>query len=303
MLFYRQEEKEIITAFIRRQIWRILPLIGILTGAVLLVYPWASEWLYENQSESEAVVYEEKMKKMEEDHKESLIGQAAGYNSSLTRAHVKLTDPFAEEKEDDADYPSVLWFNSAGVMGYIDIPKISVYLPIYHGTDSGTLEAGIGHLEGSSFPIGGENTHAVLTGHTGLTHAKLFTDLIDLEMGDHFFLHILGETLAYEVSDIRVVLPEEQESLHIVEGEDLVTLVTCTPYGINDHRLLVTGKRVNYSKEVYKEAMKEQNHYISSIWKKSYRDAVLSGIALSVGFFGLLFFFSLRKKRKRGRKP
>jgi sortase A len=134
-------------------------------------------------------------------------------------------------------------------MGYITIPKIDVKLPIYHGTSQDVLEKGVGHLEGSSMPVGGEGTHCVLTGHTGMQNAKLFTDLTELEEGDTFYLHILGRVLAYQVDRITVVEPNELDDLKRVDGEDYCTLVTCTPYGVNSHRLLVRGKRIKYTEK------------------------------------------------------
>ena len=138
-----------------------------------------------------------------------------------------------------------------GVMGSIEIPKIGVDLPIYHGTDDDVLSNGIGHLEGTSLPVGGASTHCVLTGHRGLPNSKLFTRLDEIEENDLFYLNIFGETLAYKVNQIEVIEPDEVDKLNIQEGKDLVSLITCTPYGLNTHRLVVTGERVSYEKKVY----------------------------------------------------
>ena len=146
----------------------------------------------------------------------------------------------------DASYASLLDTTGTGGMGSMDIPKIGVELPIYHGTSEEVLSKGIGHLQGSSLPVGGESTHSILTGHRGLPQSKLLTRLDELEEGDYFFFHVLDETLAYQVTEIQVVKPEEVSVLKIQEGQDLASIITCTPYGLNTHRLIVTGKRVPY---------------------------------------------------------
>ena len=170
--------------------------------------------------------------------------EAEGYNQRLM-----LSGGGMNEKEAGSDYESMLNPDGSGVMGYLEIPKISVSLPILHGTGDEVLARGIGHLQGSSLPVGGKGTHAVLTGHRGLPSARLFTDLDQMEETDRFRILTLGEELDYEVSEIRTVLPENTRDLKILPEEDLVTLVTCTPYGVNSHRLLVRGTRVPYNGE------------------------------------------------------
>ena len=171
---------------------------------------------------------------------EKMRNAAEEYNRSLAEQgiHWSLTE---EEKQ---LYESILDVTGTGIMGYIDIPKLRISLPIYHGTDETVLQIAIGHLEGSSLPIGGEDTHCVISGHRGLPSAKLFTDLDLMETGDCFQLHVLDETLTYEVDQIRIVEPNDMANLMIEKGKDYCTLVTCTPYGINSHRLLVRGHRV-----------------------------------------------------------
>lgn len=177
-----------------------------------------------------------------------LIKEAEEYNSSLTATTV--LDAFTNPTDVKSDvYKNILNINDNGVMGYISIPKIDERIPIYHGTSSKVLEKGVGHLEGSSFPIGGKNTHAILSAHRGLPSAKLFTDLDQLEKGDMFYIYVLDKKLAYEVDQIKVVKPQETEDLTLQEGYDYVTLVTCTPYAINTHRLLVRGVRTSYLEE------------------------------------------------------
>ena len=174
------------------------------------------------------------------------LKQAEAYNQTLSEKGSFYYDAFDDEITIEEEvYRSLLNTNKEGMMGYISIPKISVQLPIYHGTDEEVLEMGCGHMEGSSLPIGGSSTHAVICAHTGMGTAELFTNLDQLELGDTFKISIFGRELEYEVDDINVVLPDEMDELSIIDGEDYVTLVTCTPYGINSHRLLVRGKRVS----------------------------------------------------------
>ena len=154
-----------------------------------------------------------------------------------------MTDPFENKLEENDQYPTLLNFTAEGVMGYIEIPKINVLLPIYHGVSSGVLSKGIGHLPETSLPVGGESTHCVLAGHSGMSNARLFTDLPKLENGDVFYLHIYNKTLTYTVDQVKKVLPTDTSDLTIVDGEDYVTLVTCVPVAVNSHRLLVRGTR------------------------------------------------------------
>ena len=161
------------------------------------------------------------------------------------------------------EYQSLLNVNDDGIMGYIEIPKLHIYMVIYHGTGAVELEKGAGHMERTSLPIGGSDTHAVITGHRGLPSAELFTELDKMEEKDVFYLHILDETLAYEVDQIEVVLPDQVNEVEVVAGQDLVTLVTCTPYGINSHRLLVTGKRIPYEQKVTNKSQQ----VMQSVWQ------------------------------------
>ena len=188
--------------------------------------------------------------------------------------------------------------NIAGdeMMGTVEIPKINIELPIYHTTDETVLERAAGHLEGSSLPVGGESTHAVISAHRGLPSASLFTDLDQLEEGDHFLLHVLDDTLAYEVDKISVVEPEETQDLAVEEGEDLVTLLTCTPYGVNSHRLLVRGHRVPYEPEAIAD---EQPPLFGTSLHTNYLLWVLVGLLITGGFIAGLYFYD--KKRKQAR--
>ena len=209
-------------------------------GALLLLYPTISDfWNSFHQSRAIAS-YAEQVADLDENAYDRLWEDARIYNKTLGDRMSR----FVMTEEQKKAYDALLNIADNGVMGYIEIPKVRCNLPIYHGTDEAVLQVAIGHVPGSSLPVGGESTHCVLSGHRGLPSAKLFTNLDELETGDVFMLRVLDETLTYEVDQIRTVLPNELGDLAIVEGEDYCTLVTCTPYGINSHRLLVRGHRV-----------------------------------------------------------
>ena len=218
----------------------IILILVFLVGLSLLLYPIVSDY-WNSMHQSRAIAaYAEQVAGLDDDTYETLWAEAQAYNETLigTSDRFNLTDGELEE------YESYLSVSGTDVIGYIEITKIDCFLPVYHGTDEAVLQTGVGHLEGSSLPIGGESTHCVISGHRGLPSAKLFTDLDKLEIGDTFILSVLDETLTYEVDQIRIVEPQEIGDLDIVEGKDYCTLVTCTPYGINTHRLLVRGHRV-----------------------------------------------------------
>ncbi|MCD8138101.1 MAG: class C sortase, partial [Parabacteroides gordonii] len=244
-------------------------------GVAMNAYPFVANYVFENRADSLVESVEETAEEIVDEEKQEALEEAQQYNESLNESHVQLSDPFLQEllTEEAGDYNTLLNMTDDGVMGSIEIPSIDVNLPIYHGTSDEVLEKGAGHLEGTSLPIGGESTHCVLTGHTGLSNAKLFTDLTELVEGDIFFLHVFGETLAYEVDKIQVVLPTELDDLYITEGEDYVTLITCTPYGINSHRLLVRGKRTEYEKAV-ETAETTGKKTTESRWMKEYKRAL-----------------------------
>lgn len=300
-------------------IWliRAIAVLVLIGGLTAVMYPFLSNFLFDHRSDSLIATYDTEVEAADTAETERMLDEAREYNARLTESAVELTDPFyGPDQEVADDYYNVLKINDSGVMGYIDIPVIGVYLPIFHGTAAETLEAGIGHLEGTSFPVGGESTHAVLTGHTGLSSATLFTDLISMEVGDYFFVHVLDEIYSYRVDQILVVEPDDTSELHIVPGMDYVTLVTCTPYGINTHRLLVRGIRVPDEEglailypdsEIEIDAagelasLREAQHQAkTSLWMREYRNAVIigtSGIAVVLGLSAIL---SQTRKRKRG---
>lgn len=216
--------------------------------------------------------------------------KARWYNTTLIPGTAE-EDAFGQEAIRTAatDYSQLLNVTGNGIMGYVEIPVISVRLPIYHGTDADVLERGVGHLLGSSLPVGGSSTHAILTGHSGMAENKMFTDLEQLKAGDVFYLHVLDETLAYQVSEVNTVEPHETELLNIVLGADLCTLVTCTPYGVNSHRLLVRGSRIPYEEaEAIVESIPAEELPKSS-WEEKYIEGMLYGTigAILLGIFGM----------------
>lgn len=218
----------------------IILILVFLVGLSLLLYPTISDY-WNSLHQSRAIAsYAEQVAAMDNNAYEALWNEAKAYNETL----VNKSNRFNLTEEELEEYQSLLRVSDTNVIGYIEITKINCYLPIYHGTDEAVLQVGVGHLEGSSLPVGGESTHTVISGHRGLPSAKLFTDLDQVEAGDTFVLYILDEILTYEVDQIRIVEPQEIGELDIVEGEDYCTLVTCTPYGVNSHRLLVRGHRV-----------------------------------------------------------
>lgn len=217
----------------------------LLIGVALLVYPTFSDY-WNSFHQSRAIAsYTQAVSTIDNNRYDEIWAAAHKYNQSIPLRENR----FFLTEEDIADYEAQLDASGLGIMGYIEIPEIDVSLPIYHGTSEAVLQIAIGHIEGSSLPVGGPGTHCAVSGHRGLPSAKLFTNLDRLENGDLFFLHILDETLTYEVDQILIVEPYDLSPLELIEGQDLCTLVTCTPYGINSHRLLVRGHRVETPEE------------------------------------------------------
>lgn len=223
--------------------------------------------------------------------------KAVAYNLAITPG-AQHTDSFSQESLTAAaeDYKDLLNLAGNGTMGYVEIPSIGITLPIYHGTSDATLERGVGHLLGSSLPVGGESTHAVLTAHSGMASMKMFSDLDLLKTGDVFYLEVLGETLAYQIDQIKVVLPHDTTYLGITAGEDQCTLVTCTPFGVNTHRLLVRGSRIPYeeAEEISKEVAERPQQV--STWEKEYLKGLYIGLGVVV--FLVLGFLSARLIRR-----
>ena len=230
---------------------RKLAIFGIIlifiAGIGTMSYPLVSSVINNIDSRNHVEEYTKTTKQMSSEETLEMFKQAEEYNHSLTN-NVIITDPFDEKayKKIGANYENALNVDGNGLIGYIDIPKINVYLPIYHGTAEAILAKGAGHLQNTSLPIGGESTHSVISAHTAYPGETFFDYLTDMEEGDEFYIHVLDRVLKYEVDSIKVVLPEETDDLRVVKGKDYVTLLTCTPYSVNTHRLLVRGKRVEY---------------------------------------------------------
>ena len=223
----------------------ILLVLIFLLGLSLLLYPAVSDYWNSKHQTRAIAVYSEEVSGLDKEQYQALWAGAAAYNASLR----ERDNAYLLTEEQKAAYEQLLNVSGLGIMGYIEIPSIDCSLPIYHGTEESVLQIAIGHLEWSSLPVGGESTHCVLSGHRGLPSAKLFTNLDKLQEGDVFMLRVLDEVLTYEVDQILIVEPQEIAALQIAEGEDYCTLVTCTPYGINTHRLLVRGHRIENAPE------------------------------------------------------
>ena len=272
---------------------KVLLTISLFTSAIILMgYPYIANYIFEHRTDSIVETTEKLEKNMEDRKREEYADEINKYNQELYSGRIQLQDPFKEmfEEKETGKYNELLNINKNGIMGTIVIPAINIKLPIYHGTSEKILEKGIGHLEGSSLPLGGENTHTVLTGHTGLSNAKLFTDLSEMKEGEFFFLNILGEQLVYQINQIRIVLPTDLEELYIKKGKDYCTLVTCTPYGVNTHRLLVRGERVE-NEGIFENKRNFEKKRIESRWMKEYKYALKSSLGMLGGSFILLYFF------------
>ncbi len=258
-------------------------------GLSLFLYPTVSNLYNEYRNKKIIGEYEELVENVRPEDYQKAKNMAAEYNKYYN-------DP-QKLKELGLSYEEMLNITQTGVMGYIEIPKISVSLVIYHTIEENVLQRGIGHVEDSALPIGGEGTHAVLAGHTGLPSAKLLTNIDHLQVGDRFYIHVLDEVLEYAIDDISVVLPHETDRLNVAEGKDYVTLVTCTPYGVNSHRLLVRGSRVMSGSHGSGGAAVQQE--VSPIASEMLIAISLIGVvilAVAVRFI----FRALKRKKKKG---
>lgn len=283
-----------------RKKWiRIFVAILFLIGLSVLLYPLISnQWNGYRQSKLISA-YTQSIGQQDGEERIDYEAQwelARAYNDSLMPMILPDSFAIAEMSGRDEFYMFCLNLNGDEIMGIVEIPKIKIRIPIYHTTEEKVLELGAGHLEGSSLPIGGEGSHAVISAHRGLPSASLFTDLDKLEEGDHFLLHILDETLCYEADQINVIEPEDTECLSSVPGEDLVTLLTCTPYGVNSHRLLVRGHRVPYVPEAVREE-KTSSVMGGVSMHTNYLFWVILGLAVT-GLF-ILFLYQREKKLRR----
>ena len=260
----------------------IILIVVFFVGLSVLLYPTVSDYWNSLHQSRAIATYSDAVEEMDTSDYERMWAEADAYNEKLYESGHGLGLKKKEKKE----YNNLLNVSGTGIMSYIEIPKIKCSLPIYHGTDEGVLQIAIGHIEGSSLPVGGVNTHCVLSGHRGLPSAKLFSNLDKLEEGDIFMIRTLDQTLTYEVDQIRIVLPDEVDDLKIEEGQDLCTLVTCTPYGINTHRLLVRGHRVANREEaeavrVTADAMQVDNRIVAACIAVPVLLILLAGIFVS----------------------
>lgn len=286
----------------KKKISTITISIMFLAGLSLLLYPFISDQWNTYRQKRLISSYDEQIAEKEEAGEidyDSEWEKANAYNEALLPSI--LPDSFAvaeASEEEDKEYMSSLNLNGDGMMGYVEIPKINVKVPVYHTTEEEVLERAAGHLEGSSLPVGGASTHSVISAHRGLPSAKLFTDLDKLEEGDHFLLSVLNEILCYEVDQVSIVEPEETEGLSVEDGEDLVTLLTCTPYGVNSHRLLVRGHRVPYE-EVDMEKVPTGLLQGASL-HTNYLLWVIVGLAVTMLVIVILYLY---EKKKKAEKP
>lgn len=267
----------------------------------ITLYPMISAW-YNNRHQSQIhTQYQEKVEQVDNTKMKEARELANTYNQTILPG-TQSEDNFSKEALLSAseDYAELLNLAGDGIMGYVEVPTIGVTLPIYHGTNNTTLERGVGHLLGSSLPVGGESTHSVLTAHSGMASQKMFSDLDQMKIGDVFFLDVLDEKLAYQVDQIKTVLPYDTTFLQTEIGNDLCTLVTCTPFGVNTHRLLVRGTRIEYEEaEVIVEEKLETEEPVKSTWEQQYLQGILIGIgAVVILGLGLLVFWFARRRRR-----
>ena len=267
----------------------------------ITLYPMISTWYNERHQAEVHILYQEKVEQVDNTKLIEAKELAVAYNQTILPG-AQDEDSFSKEALLSAseNYGSLLNLAGDGIMGYVEVPTIGVTLPIFHGTNNSTLERGVGHLLGSSLPVGGESTHSVLTAHSGMASQKMFSDLDRLKIGDIFFLDVLGEKLAYQVDQIKTVLPYDTTFLQTEIGNDLCTLVTCTPFGVNTHRLLVRGTRIEYEEaEVIVEEKLETEEPVKSTWEQQYLQGILIGIgAVVILGLGLLVFWFVRRKRR-----
>lgn len=276
----------------KKKLYFIISLISILLGIFLLLYPVVSNHINQSTQSLATATYEKTTNSLADERKQALRDEAARYNEQL----IKNTNRFILSKEEYAEYNQKLNPSETGIMAVLTIPAINVELPIYHGVDKGVLQVAIGHLPGSSLPVGGPSTHCVLTGHSGLPSARLLTDLDRLVLGDRFMLTVLDETHEYEVDQIVSVLPNELDQLNIQKDADLCTLVTCTPYGVNTHRLLIRGHRVATQPIECTEGTSQQENSFLSFCSPIFFVILAFVIALAV-----IAFILLKRRRYRNK--
>ena len=265
----------------------ILLVLMLFIGVCGLLYPSVSQY-WNSKTQTQAVEnYRDILESLKPEDYEAYFKEAEKYNSQLNELNFPLTDYYKLN-----GYNDILNVSGTGIMGYVSIPKLGVELPLYHGISAEVLNVACGHLEGTSLPVGGENTHCVLSAHRGLPHAKLFTELDKMEVGDTFTITVLNRTVTYQVDQIKVVLPNETNDVQIVSSEDLCTLLTCTPYGINSHRLLVRGTRIENAAPVL--------HVTSNAYRI---DSLVATPVVAAPILLILLIVLMIKYRDKGSKP
>ena len=277
---------------IKKQIPNIIFGLIFLAGIAIFLYPSVSNYINSKHQSRAISNYEELMNSISEEDYTRFWNEAIDYNERLAQQPLS----FNLSEEELAEYERILDPTGTGIMGYIEIENIGVHLPIYHRTTESVLQVGIGHLEGTSFPTGTVGTHTVLSGHRGLPSSKLFSDLDQMIVGDTFLLHIMDKTFAYQVDQIKIVLPEETNDLAIADDKEYVTLVTCTPYGVNTHRMLVRAKRVDYSEESKIIVPADASRY-GALWVAPFIAAPLLFTALLIYLITTSKWFRNRRKK------
>lgn len=272
----------------------------ILLGAGAAAYPLIASINNEHTQSLVQTEYEEKLQQLDTSEIDAALAAAREYNKTISTVQIEDVDKI---KADLPPYEDLLNLANNGIMGYIEIPTINIDLPIYHGTTGAAMEKGAGHMEGTSLPVGGIGTHAVISAHSGMASAKLFTDLDKLKLGDMFFITVCNQKLAYEVDNIAVVEPTDIDLIRIDTQQDYVTLLTCTPYGVNTHRLLVRGHRVEMAEEAIAE-VEEKAKPEGSTWIEKYEQGILIGVAIFLGLLliALLVYFTKRLKQRKDEK-
>lgn len=276
------------------KIFIVVAVILLVISLSLVLYPTASQMINKMFDKNSIVQYDNQVKVLDDISKDEMINQARAYNQNLTNV-VTVSDSFSPDAfKVDTEYEEILSITDDGLIGSVTIPKIDCNLPIYHGTSEDVLDKGAVHMANTSFPIGGESTHAVVSAHTAYPGKEFFNRLTELSVGDYFYINVLGETLAYKVCRIDVVLPTDSQLLNIEKGHDLVTLITCTPYSVNTHRLLVRGQR-----DLDEEARLQTDGYVTDTTETKPNlilIVVIAGVVITTAFF--IFILVVRKKRK-----
>ncbi len=283
---------------------KVVRLLVILIGVAILVYPSLSEYLSEKNSSRAMAVFDNSVSLLQQERIQELLEEARSYNGRLLTSAGFQGGSLDGAAEAPEEYWDLLSVSGTNMMGYITIPSINLTVPIYHGTDERVLQSGIGHVQNTSLPVGGASTHAALSGHRGLPTRALFTDLDLMEIGDVFYIKVLDQTLCYTVDQILTVLPDETEHLAIVPGEDYVTLITCTPYGVNSHRLLVRGTRTPYEPEK-DGSVPQTSQKALPLWLRmpmQYRHLIIGLAALAAAVVLKLLVSAILKRFKNKRR-